>query len=220
MVAQYTSTPIKLDGSLDDPAWQSAEVYPMYLPGDMTKQDYEPVESGEVRLAWDDNYFYVGVKYYDSDIVAEGKKDQLPHYQLGDLCEVFLKNDSFTWYWELYGTPLGKKTNYFFPGWGRLGLPSMSDYKSGLKVAAQVKGTVNNWKDKDESYTVELAMPIKDLTALGGAFAPGEPWRILVARYNYSRYIKKQGPELSTSPNLSAANYHLIKEYARLCIEK
>jgi hypothetical protein len=220
MIAKYTSTPIKIDGCLDEDAWKKANVYPMYLPEDASQSGKALEENGEVSLAWDDTYFYVGVKFYDSDIVAEGKEDQLMHFTMGDVCEVFLKNDNFTWYWELYGTPLGYKTNLFFPGWGRMGLPSMKDYKSGLKVAAQVNGTVNNWKDKDEYYTIELAMPIKDLTALGGTFGPGEPWRILVARYNYSRYLDRQGPELSASPLLSATNYHLIKEYARIYIEK
>jgi hypothetical protein len=218
MVAKYTPTPIKLDGSLDDPAWKNACVYTMYLPADVKEKCL--AENGEVRLAWDDQYLYIGVKYYDSDIIAEGRQDQLMHFELGDLCEVFVKNDHFTWYWELYGTPLGYKTNLFFPGSGHCGLPSAKNYKCGLKVAAQVKGTVNNWKDKDDYFTVELAMPIKDLTALGGSFGPGEPWRILVARYNYSRYIDMRGPELSSSPKLAETNYHLLKGYARLCLEK
>jgi hypothetical protein len=220
MTAKYTQTPVKLDGKLDDPAWKTACVYPLYLSRDDADKGQTLTEPGEVRLAWDDNYFYVAVKFIDSDIVAEGKKDQKLHYRLGDLCEVFLKNDDFTWYWELYGTPRGKKSNFFFPGWGRNGLPSMKAYTCDLAVAAQAKGTVNDWKDKDEYFTVELAMPIKDLTAFGGSFGPDTNWRILVARYNYSRYIDLNGPEYSMTPPLSKTNYHLIKEYAKLRLEK
>ncbi len=47
--------------------------------------------------------------------VAEGKEDQLHHYQMGDLVELFLKPEDYTWYWELYATPIGKKTNFWFP---------------------------------------------------------------------------------------------------------
>jgi hypothetical protein len=220
MVAKYTATPIKLDGSLDDPAWQNACVYQLKLSEDRVKNGETLQSPGEVRLAWDDQYFYVGVKYYDDDVVAEGKKDQEHHYLEGDLCEVFLKSDSFTWYWELYGTPLNKKTSFWFPGRGRVGLPSMADYHCGLIVAAEVKGTANNWRDKDEYWTLELAMPIIDLVAEGGTFSPESDWRILVARYNYSRYLDIQGPEYSMTPQLSATNYHLIKEYARLKLEK
>lgn len=220
MVAKYTSTPIQLDGRLDDPAWKDACVYQLSLSEDKVAEDQSLQNPGEVRLAWDDQYFYVGAKFFDTDIVAEGKKDQEHHYVKGDLCELFLKSDSFTWYWELYGTPANKKTSFWFPGWGRIGLPSMEDYRCGLKVAARVEGTLNNWRDKDEYWVVEMAMPIKDLIAEGGSFGPESDWRILVARYNYSRYLDNQGPELSMTPQLSKTNYHLIKEYARLKLQK
>ena len=143
------------------------------------------------------------------------------HYKMGDLCELFLKPADKTWYWELYATPLGKKTTFWFPGRGRTGLPSnFTDYSSGLKVGAQVNGTLNKWEDKDAYWTAEMAMPIKDLTARGEKFGPEADWRILVARYNYSRYSKRQGPEHSTVPQLSKVNYHLLEEYAKLKLIK
>jgi hypothetical protein len=177
-------------------------------------------EAGQVQLAWDDQYFYVGIKYCDSDIVAEGQKDQLHHYSLGDVGEVFLKPEDCSWYWELYVTPTGKKTSFWFPGRGRLGLPSCFEYSCGLKVAAQVCGTLNHWQDRDEYWTGEIAMPIKDLTAQGAKFGPGTHWRILIARYNYSRYLATPGPELSMTPSLRAVNYHLHEDYAVLRLEK
>jgi hypothetical protein len=220
LVAKYSSTPIKLDGQLDDPAWQNACVYQLGLSEAQIEKEEILQAPGEIRLLWDDQYLYIGATFCDDDIVAEGKNDQDHHYKLGDLCEVFLKSDSFTWYWELYGTPLGKKTSFWFPGRGRLGLPSMKDYRCGLMVAARVHGTLNDWRDKDEYWSVELAMPIKDLIALGGTFGPESDWRILIARYNYSRYLDCQGPQYSMVPQLSAVNYHLIDEYARLKLEK
>ena len=81
-------------------------------------------------------------------------------------------------------------------------------------------GTLNNWQDRDRCWTAEMAMSIKDLTARGERFGPDGDWRILVARYNYSYHLAKKGPELSSSPRLSTANYHLLDEYAVLKLAK
>ncbi|MDY6913307.1 MAG: carbohydrate-binding family 9-like protein [Planctomycetota bacterium] len=219
MVAGYTDTPVKVDGKLDDPAWEKAVVYKMNLPADHAAKGRKLQAGGEVRLAWDDRYFYVAVVFQDYDIVAEGDADQLHHYRLGDLCELFLKPNDQTWYWELYVTPRGKKSSFWFPGRGR-GLPSCFKYKCGLKVAARCDGTLNDWRDKDKGWTGEMAMPISNLTARGEKFGPDADWRILVARYNYDRYSAYGGPELSATSPLSIASYHLLEEYAILKLQK
>ena len=216
MIARYTAEPVVVDGKLDEPIWKEAEVYKMCLPDDRA-EDNQLEETGEVRLAWDNEYFYLGVKFNDTDIVAEGKVDQLQHVGLGDTCELFLKPADRPWYWELYVTPRGKKTTYFFPSQGRFGLPScFEDYSSGLRVAAQCAGTLNDWQDRDDCWTAEMAMPIKDLTARGDKFGPDQDWQILVGRYNYSYYLRRHGPELSAAPRLPVTSFHLLKNYAVL----
>jgi hypothetical protein len=220
MCAEYTSTPINIDGKLDEPVWKNTQVYELHLADNQAKNGKEVTETGEVRLAWDNDYFYVGVIFYDSDIAAEGEEDQLKHYKLGDLCELFLTPENETWYWELYATPAGRKSSYFIPGRGSLGLPGIEKYKCGLKVAAKCNGTINDWRDKDVSWTAEMAMPVKDLTARGESFGPDSHWRILVSRYNFSRYLETKGAELSMTPKLSAENYHLLPEYAILKFNK
>ena len=217
LTARYTATPVKVDGVLDDQAWKQAAVYQTALGKDRAVNDTVLVEPGEVRLAWDDQNLYVAIKFHDSDIVAEGEKDGLHHYSLGDLVELFLKpvnNDNETWYWELYATPANKKTTFWFTGRGTVGLPSGFNQTSGLRVAAKCKGTLNKWEDRDEYWTAEMAMPVKDLCARGEKFGPGAKWRILVARYNYTRYLPSK--ELSMCPQLSKTNYHFYEEYGVL----
>lgn len=227
LVARYTVAPVKVDGRLNDAAWKDAVVYRTHLGVNNLKNQPESLvqtlgtelrEGGEVRLAWDDKYLYIGIHFEDSDVVAEGKADQEHHYGTGDVLEVFLKPENETWYWELYATPHRKKTSFFFPGRGQLFLPSAAAYRCDMKVGAQVDGTLNNWEDRDRGWTAEMAVPIKALTARGEKFEPGAPWRILVARYNYSRYLPMK--ELSMTPQLNYTNYHLLEEYGWLDLEK
>jgi hypothetical protein len=220
VVAMYSGQAVVVDGKLDDPVWKSAPVYKMGLSRDKIEAGKQLQEGGAVRFAWDDKYFYVAMDFTDSDIVAEGKTDQLMHYEKGDVGELFLKPDDYTWYWEMYVTPTGKKTNIWFPGRGRLLVPSCLEYTCGLTVAAQCDGTLNRWQDTDKGWTAEMAMPISDLTARGESFGPGSKWHVFVGRYNYSRYLNTIGPELSSSPQLSATNYHLLEEYAPLVFQK
>ena len=84
----------------------------------------------------------------------------------------------------------------------------------GLIVGAQVQGTLNQWEDKDASWTGEFAVPVQDLTARGESFGPGSQWTILVSRYNYGRYLSWQ--ELSMTPQISRTSYHLLEDYAVL----
>ncbi len=218
ITARYAAVPVTVDGDLNDPAWKDAQVFPLYFSVAEIGEGKSLTEAGEARVCWDDKYFYLGVKFADSDIVAEGTEDQLHHYQMGDLAELFLKPADKTWYWEMYVTPAGRKTTLFFPGRGRLGLKSSEDNPGGLRVAALCQGTLNKWEDKDTSWTGEMAVPIKDLTARGETFGVGSSWTILISRYNYSRYLPWK--ELSMTPQISKTNYHLLEDYAILNLVK
>ena len=213
--AMRAQEPVKVDGVLDDEVWKHATSYPLSMPDD--QQAKRPLtEGGQVQIAWDDHYVYLAARFVDSDVVAEGTADQLHHYQLGDVCELFLKPADASEYWELYVTPRGNKTTFRFPGRGRFGLPSTINAPSGLIVAAAVQGTVNDYTDRDEGWTAEMAMPIRDLTAHGSKLSPGTDWRILIGRYNYSVYLPATGPELSTAPHAGATNFHMLEQYGRL----
>ncbi|RLD11753.1 MAG: hypothetical protein DRI44_02900 [Chlamydiae bacterium] len=216
MCVEQAQSTINVDGILDEPVWKNAKAYKLYRAANREKGGETVAQSGEVKLARDTNYFYVGITFNDLDVIAEGKENQLKHYKFGDICEVILTPENKTWYWEMYATPAGKNSCFFIPGTARVGLPSMMEYQSELKVASKVNGTLNDWRDKDVSWTAEMAMPIKELTAHGEKFNAEGKWKILVARYNFGRYLKTEGAELSMTPQLSHENFHLLPEFASL----
>jgi len=226
ITAKHVET-VKMDGKLGDPAWEKTKAYPLVLPPAAYTSQPESIkktigdklhDGGTVKLLWDDKYLYIGVTMADQDVVAEGKENQTHLYLMGDIIEVFLKSRHETYYWETYGTPNELKTCFFFPGRGRLFVPSSADHPNdGIKVKAVVNGTLNNWKDRDNGWSVEIAIPIKMLTQFGAKFDNQAEWTILVARQNYSRYLPLK--ELSCYPTLSAVNFHLYEDYARLVLE-
>ena len=211
--AVYAKTPVTIDGQLDDAVWALAPAYELRLSEDRTLSGDLLKESGVVRFAWNENCLYAAFEFTDSDVVAEGTKDGEPHFSLGDVAEFFLWPDMRTWYWELYATPHGKQSSFFFPSPGRM-LPSSFKNHLHLQVASQIHGTLNDWSDRDKGWTAEMAIPVKEITARGEAWGPDACWHVLVGRYNYSAYLSR--PELSAMPKLSTTNFHLRGEYARL----
>jgi hypothetical protein len=227
MVARYTEKPLVIDGSLDNPVWKKAVRYPLSLSRD--SKPCVPQEGGEVMLLWDDEHLYIGARLVDSDVVQKGQKDQEHLYTTGDLLEVFLKPEKEEWYWELYGTPNNKKTVFWFPSRKFLGIfRNMYQWTGKLmdmQVAACVEGTLNNSKDRDTCWTVEMILPVRQFAPWymftpkeDHYFGPGSKWRILISRYNYSRYLEEK--ELSMAPQLSRSNFHYLEEYGIIRFEK
>ena len=90
----------------------------MYLSQDKVSAGQVLKEKGEIRFTWNEDYFYLAATFTDSDIIAQGKEDEMHHYRYGDLCELFLKPAKEIYYWELYVTPAGKKSSFFYPSKG------------------------------------------------------------------------------------------------------
>ena len=120
-----------------------------------------------------------------------------------------------TWYWELYVTPHGRQSSFFYPSPGRM-LPSTFRDHMRLRVAAQVDGTFNDWSDRDRGWTAEMVVPRQELTKRGEAWGPGAVWRIFVGRYNYAVHLP--AVELSAMPAVSRTSFHLRDEFARLVL--
>lgn len=211
--APFTKTPITVDGKLDEEVWKEAKVYTLVLGKDREKKGARLAEAGKFRVAWDKATLYVGIEWTDHDIVAKGEKDHDLHFQLGDLCEVFLRHEDQERYWELYVTPAQKKSCFWFK---RRRDPLQVDREFGLRVAARVDGTLNERDDTDRGWSAEMAISSKDLTAHGALFGPQSSWRLLVSRYNYQKGRSWEEPELSMMPQLTKTKFHRIHEHARL----
>ena len=213
---------IKLDGKLDDNAWKKAPVHELVfidrynnLPEAEYKRSLQDkYDSGRAQLVYDDKYLYLGVEFDDTDVICNAKQDQGHFYRTSDVVELFLWPEDALHYWELYSTPGGFKTGFFFPS---AGIP-LDKYLTeepiipGLDTASQIQGSLNVSSDIDKGWTTEMKVPLSELNAKGVKFEPGKKWRILIARYNYSKRLWKF--QNSSYPLLPQFSYHLRLYYA------
>ena len=86
MSAQRTSEEIKVDGVLDEPAWQNVE--PIRELYQIQPDEGEPVtEPSEIRIMYDDTKLYFGFIFYDSEmdkIVANDMRRDSPGLRSND----------------------------------------------------------------------------------------------------------------------------------------
>lgn len=207
--------PVEIDGKVTDEIWERSKFYPFSIPNDPDRlrewRNNRPYQEGTVQIAYDDKYVYVLAKLEDDDIVQYGENGT--HlYQRGDTFEFFLQNPVSGHYWEIYGSANGKSTVMFFENGGKRIFPEAIQKNDKIKVAVDVKGTLNNSKDTDKYFVVEMAIPMSIINSKGDFFKPGTSWNVLCARYNYSKSLFDL--ELtSTSAAMPKANWHDRKSY-------
>jgi len=216
---RYTPGPVKIDGRLEDAAWQKADNLLFYVP----VANETPISKTEARILWDDNYFYVGFKAYDRDIWSY-LEDRDSNTCSEDVLEVFFKpyadkEPYFNFEINALGTVYdaynlvrgaGGQDQHRWRAW---------DCK-GLKTGIFIKGTLNDPAIEDEYWQLEVAVPFASLPLLeGNAPKPGDKWMFHLARYDYSIYLPK-GMELSSCTQMSACNFHRWEDWRPLVFEK
>lgn len=188
--------PIQIDGRLTESCWTAAVPARMLLPGSLKN----PLTSVDARMLWDDEALYLGYRVMDDDVYATFTERDAPLWEQ-DVVELFFCTDTVPGpYYEFEFSPLG--TIYDSLTGGRdAGLCwRWSPWNcEGMIVAAQIDGTIHDWRDRDAGYTVEVRIPFADLPTLKGrAPQAGDEWIFNLAGYNYSVYLSA-GRELFCS---------------------
>ena len=218
---------ITVDGTANEKCWQNVPEYPLSTSVNAWKQkhpEYAKIYSkknvvpGKVKFLYDKDFLYISANLTDDDIVALEPKNQVSHCTKGDVFEIFLKPENALHYWEIHITPAGYSAVIFYPSrgyhfLGKIVMPEKSPLKK-MKYKVSINGTLNNNKDKDRSWSVEAAIPLDELKAQGIPFDAKNQWRVLISRYNYSRY--QAFCELSSCPELTKLDFHVHEEYGYL----
>jgi glucose/arabinose dehydrogenase len=212
---RWTDTPIKIDGKADEEAWKHAQTIDnFYLPW-LGKNARAAKTKTTAKLLWDREYLYFFADMEDTDLYADVKEHDGMLWD-NDVFELFFKpTDDKPGYYEFQVNAAGAVLDMFLPRRGAGGykrFKSDGDFHIDAKVV--LRGTLNNWTDKDEGWSVEGRIPWKDFLRTGGRPEAGETWKFTLCRYDYS--VDFEGPELSTCAPLKKPDFHAFEDYASL----
>lgn len=187
-VAYRTAVPILIDGRLDDPAWREAAWSEAFVDIEGTARP-APRHATRMKMAWDDRFLYVGADMGEPHLWATLTEHDAVIFRDHDF-EVFIDpNGDNHEYYELEINALGTTWDLLLPK------PYKDDGKAvngweiaGLQSAVHLDGTLNDSRDIDRGWSVELALPWGALGELARRASPpvdGDQWRINFSRVEW-----------------------------------
>lgn len=209
-----------LDGKLDDPVWKTAQTVESFHarwldPGQQKPGLQKPPTRTVARLLWDRQYLYFAAEMEDTDVFAT-ETAQDGAIWTNDVFELFFKPSAqHPGYYEFEINAANAKLDMFLPSRGAGGYARFARERSfHIESAVQVRGTLNDWTDKDQGWTVEGRIPWSDFSTTGGPPIPGESWLHALCRYDYSAGLENQS--LSSNAPLEQPNFHRYENYVPL----
>jgi len=191
-VCYRAEKPIKIDGKLDDPAWAAAPWSEAFvdIEGDARPK---PRWKTRVKMLWDDECLYIAAEMEEPHLWATLTEHDAVIFQDNDF-EVFLDPDGDNQnYCELELNAKNTTWDLLLTKPYRDGGRAINAWEIiGLKTAVHLDGTLNDPRDKDRGWTVEIAWPwkgLKELTSLPMPPRDGQQWRINFSRVEWDLEI-------------------------------
>ena len=207
-VATRVTTGVWVDGALDEDAWKSALWSDEFvdIEGDVRPK---PRHRTRVKMAWDMVYFYIGAELDEPHLWGTLTEHDSVIFRDNDF-EVFIDpNGDNHEYYELEINALGTTWDLLLPK------PYKDDGKAvngweiaGLKSAVRLAGTLNDPRDQDRGWSVELALPWKALGELARRPAPpreGDQWRVNFSRVQWQ--LRDAAGKYEKVPKTAEANW-------------
>ncbi len=201
-VAYKTSEAIIVDGKADEAVWKKAKWTNDFIDieGIIT-----PKYLTNIKMLWDENYYYILAEIKEPHVWGDITERDAVIFYNNDF-EVFIDPDGDTHnYYELEINALNTAWDLFInKPYRERGNVVLNDWDyTGLKSAISIDGTLNNPNDIDKSWTLEIAIPFKDLrTAYRKDNVPRDKfWRVNFSRVNWDydltkeKYSRKKGED-------------------------
>lgn len=172
---------IRIDGRLDEPAWQNATEFgdfsfPWWTSGKK--------EQTVARMLWDDEFLYVAYQCDDAHVSAEQTEHDSRVY-LDDCVELFTApnpqrpSDYFNIEMNVNAAILDRHHP------NGPGTPETPNWNSqGVQIATTVNGTLNDDSDTDQGWILEVAIPFTNFEHVTGRAHPqdGDVWHLNLNR--------------------------------------
>ena len=202
-VAYRATAGLRIDGRLDEPSWASTAWTDQFVDIEGDRQP-APRFRTRAKMLWDDDNFYVAAELEEPDVWATLTERDSVIFHDNDF-EVFIDPDGDTHaYYELEVNALGTVWDLLLIKPYRDGGPAIHGWDiAGLQAAVDVRGTPNRAGDRDEGWSVEIAMPwkiLREAAANRRPPQPGDRWRVNFSRVQWQvdaaegRYVKRRKP--------------------------
>lgn len=191
--------PLSLNGKLDDPAWKVVPWTDYFgdIEGDIRPK---PRYQTRAKMLWDDQYFYIGADLHDPHVWATLTQRDSVIFHDNDF-EVFIDPDGDNHqYYEIEINALNTVWDLRLVKPYRDGGPALNEWDvEGLKTQVHVDGTLNDPRDIDRGWSVEMAFPWKALAEFANRPCPprdGDQWRVNFSRVEWQidtsrgKYVK------------------------------
>ncbi|MBN2433417.1 MAG: carbohydrate-binding family 9-like protein [Acidobacteria bacterium] len=191
-VCHRVPAPLTVDGRLDELSWSLAlwSAPHVDIEGPLAA---EPRHQTRVKMLWDNRYLYVGALLEDPHVWGTLTERNSVIFHDNDF-EVFIDPDGDGHaYYEFEMNALNTVWNLFLDKpYKNGGIPvvrEMPDQRSGVWVC----GSLNDPKDTDHCWTVEIAFPWAVMAEYAGGACPprdGDQWRISFSRVEWGFTIE------------------------------
>lgn len=188
----FAATPIEVDGNLDEEIWKSAPWTADFvdIEGDRKPR---PRLKTRAKMVWDKDYFYIAAELDEPHVWGTLTKHDAVIYQDNDF-EVFIDPDGDNHeYYELELNALNTTWDLFLPRPYKDGGSADNSWEiPGFKTAVHIRGTLNDPSDKDEGWSIEIAIPWKVLGEHAHRPAPpshGDIWRVDFSRVEWEHEV-------------------------------
>jgi hypothetical protein len=174
---------LRIDGVLDEESWRYAASTGAFR---LSKEGTRAENFTEAKLLWDDEYLYVAFHCADAHIVASKteRDDKLWEEEAVELFFAPNAPERFG-YAEIEISPANAILDLYVreaPQFVPVALPYHT-YNLDIRSAVRLKGTLNDSSQADTSWTVELAIPLRDIQLVGAPpIQDGDEWAMNLYR--------------------------------------
>lgn len=192
-ICRRVARPLNLDRDEADPGWTAL---PWSAPfADITGRDeLRPRFDTRMRMGWDDRYLYVNAWLEEPHVWGTITEKNAVMFEDNDF-EIFIDPDRDGLnYYEFEINALGSIWELSLPRpYAEGGEPELGCNIEGLVSRVRVDGTLNDPRDADRGWSVEVAIPWSGLARyhVSGACPPrpGDCWRVNFSRVQWRHEI-------------------------------
>jgi len=200
-VAGFVMSPPVIDGRLGEACWQAAPWTADFVDIEGSKKA-SPRYRTRARMCWDNTHFYVAADMEEPHLWGTLLQRDEIIYRDNDF-EIFIDPDGDRTAYDEYeinvlGTEMDLRMSHPYRDGGTFDLAW--DFQ-GVQSGVAVVGTINDPSDRDEGWTVEVAIPWASMADTAGVRCPprgGDTWWVNFSRVQWpieavaGRYIKPE----------------------------